>query len=136
LALNHYLAQLDNPQVKFSMRYKQPTNIDQVVQYTLEAESYLYPHKQQSLTTNTIPVAPVLRNSVAEELNTEQHAVEEQLVAATPTKSDPMLSIMKRLDEIESQLKSAINSRKWECSNRPMRPSQSSQTHSTEESKT
>ena len=45
LALNHYLVQLENPQVSFSLRQKQPANIDQAVQYTLEAELYLHPHK-------------------------------------------------------------------------------------------
>ena len=37
LALNRFLSQLDNPQVNFAVRQKQPTNIDQAVQYTLEA---------------------------------------------------------------------------------------------------
>ena len=99
LALNHYLTQLDSPQISFSMRQKQPTNIDQAVQYTLEAESYLHPHKQQNLTTSTLPIAPLLpQSSVDESLpNTEQPVATEQLVAVAPTTSDPMSSIMKRL---------------------------------------
>ena len=45
LALNRFLSQLDDPQINFTVRQKQPGNIDQAVQYTLEAESYLSPHK-------------------------------------------------------------------------------------------
>ena len=37
----------------------------------------------------------------------------QQLIAATPTTSDLMSSIMKRLDEIESQLKSVASSKNW-----------------------
>ena len=71
----------------------------------MEAESYLHPHKHHNLTTqSTLPVAPVLKELKLSA--TEQSEEVEQLVAATPTKSDPMESIMRRLDEIESQLKS------------------------------
>ena len=108
LALNRFLTQLDNPQVHFSVRQKQPTNIDQAVQFTLEAESYLRPHKQHNHTTDTLPIAPLLAQS--ELLNTEQSVATEQLVAAAPTTADPMSSIMKRLDEIESQLKVVTSS--------------------------
>ena len=96
LALNNYLAQLDNPQVNFSVRHKQPTNIDQAVQFTLEAESYLHPHKQQHLTASTLRISPLLGElSVAELSLAEQCVTVDQLVAATPNQSDPMLSIMK-----------------------------------------
>ena len=118
LALNCFLIQLDNPQVNFSVRQKQPTNIDQSVQFTLEAESYLHPHKQHNHTTNTLPIAPLLAQS--ELLNTEQSVATEQLVAAAPTTADPMSSIMKRLDEIESQLKVVTSSKKkWESRGKP-----------------
>ena len=104
LALNHYLTQLENPQVNFSVRHKQPTSIDHAVQYTLEAESYLHPHKQQMFAANvgTVPVTPLLRHSAPQQLTTEQHTTDEQLVAAVPNKSDSMLSIMKRFDALES----------------------------------
>ena len=114
LALNRFLSQLDNPQVNFAVRQKQPTNIDQAVQYTLEAESYLQPHKQPSI-TSTLPVAPLLpESSVGEVSTTNSIVATQQLIAATPTTSDPMSSIMKRLDEIKSQLKSVASSKKWE----------------------
>ena len=72
------------------------------MQFTLEAESYLYPHKQQHLATSTLPISPLLGEpSVAELSPAEQCVTVDQLVAAIPNKSDPMLSITKRLDEIE-----------------------------------
>lgn len=51
------------PKLIFSVRHKQPANVDQAVQYTLEAESYLHPHKQQNLLTNTLPITPLLSKS-------------------------------------------------------------------------
>ena len=136
LALNHYLTQLENPQVNFSVRHKQPTSIDQAVQYTLEVESYLHPHKQQmfAATVGTVPVTPLLTPSAPQQLTTEQHTTDEQLVAAVPNKSDPMLSIMKRLDALESQLKLATSSNKWERRNRPTQASESFQSHLSEQS--
>ena len=118
------------------MRHKQPTSIDQAVQYTLEAESYLHPHKQQmfAATVGTVPVTPLLRSSAPQQLTTEQHTADEQLVAVIPNKSDPMLSIMKWLDALESQLKLATSSNKWEHRNRPTQSSESSQSHSSEQS--
>ena len=114
LALNRYFTQLENPQVNFSVRQKQPTNIDQAVQFTLEAESYLHPHKQQNLTTGTLPLAPLVpQSSIAELLNTEQ------LITAAPTTPDPMQAIMKRLDGIESQLKGVTSLKKWERRSKP-----------------
>ena len=132
LAPNHYLAQLENPQVSFSVRQKQP-NIDQAVQYTLEAESYLHPRKQQNFATqSTLQVAPVLRDP---EVHTTKER--EQLIAATPSKADPIVSIMKRLDEIESQLKLVVTSKKkWEHSSRPPVSGQNSQSHASEQSQT
>ena len=41
LALNQYLAQLENPQVTFSVKQKTPETVDQAVRLTLELESYL-----------------------------------------------------------------------------------------------
>ena len=131
LALNHYLTQLDNPQVNFSVRHKQLTSIDQAVQYTLEADSYLHPRKHQTFSANTVPLAPLLTHSATEQFTTEQYAADEELVAEVPNKSDPMLSIIKRLDDLESQLKLTMSSKKWEHSNRPTQSGQGSQSHST-----
>lgn len=43
LALNAYLAQLDNPQVAFGVKQKTPADLDAAVSATLELESYLNP---------------------------------------------------------------------------------------------
>ena len=40
LALNVFLAQLDDPQVAFSMMQKRPTTLDEAVSATLETECY------------------------------------------------------------------------------------------------
>ena len=44
LALYRFFTQLDNPQVNFAVKQKQPANVDQALQYTLETESYLNSH--------------------------------------------------------------------------------------------
>ena len=43
LALNHYLGQLDNPQIAFSVRQRQPKTLVEAVSGTIEMESYLQP---------------------------------------------------------------------------------------------
>ena len=43
LTLTHYLGQLDNPQVAFSVKQKRPKTVDEAVAATLEMESYLIP---------------------------------------------------------------------------------------------
>jgi len=42
-ALNQYLAQLDNPQVAFSVKQTKPKTVDDAVRSTLEMESFLKP---------------------------------------------------------------------------------------------
>ena len=108
LALSRFLTQIDNPQIHFAVRQKQPANVDQAVQYTLEAESYMNPHKLKvDNTVHVTPVSHILTDDDSQPL--------EQLVAALPSKESPMSVIMKRLDEIEGQLNSLNTSkRKWE----------------------
>ena len=43
LALNHYLAQINNSQIAFSVKQKRPTTLTESVSATLEMESYLNP---------------------------------------------------------------------------------------------
>ena len=43
LTLNHYLGQIENPQVAFSVRQRQPTSLVEAVSATIEMESYLQP---------------------------------------------------------------------------------------------
>ena len=75
LALYRFLTQLENPQVNFAVRQKQPANVDQALQYTLETESYLNSHKQK--------VAPATSHLP------QDNDFAEQLVAATPNKESP-----------------------------------------------
>ena len=43
MALSQFLGQLENPQVAFSVRQKQPTTLIEAVSATIEMESYLKP---------------------------------------------------------------------------------------------
>ena len=43
LALTHYLGQLEQPQLAFSVKQRRPRTVDEVVRTTLEMESYLLP---------------------------------------------------------------------------------------------
>ena len=43
LALNHFLAQIDNPQLVFRVRQRAPPTIDAAVAATMELETYLHP---------------------------------------------------------------------------------------------
>ena len=43
LALNHYLGQIENSQVAFSVRQRQPTSLVEAVSSTIKMESYLQP---------------------------------------------------------------------------------------------
>ena len=73
------------------------------------------------------------QSSVDELPNTEQPVATKQLVAAAPT-SDPMSSIMKRLDEIETQLKAVVSSKKWDRSSKLPESRQRFQNRSTDQS--
>ena len=41
IALNHYLGQIEQTQVAFSVKQKRPKTLDEAVSATLEMESYL-----------------------------------------------------------------------------------------------
>ena len=57
------------------------------------------------------------------------------MIAAVPTTSDPMSSIMKRLDEIETQLKVVASSKKkWDRRSKSPESRQSFQNRSTDQS--
>ena len=116
LALNRFLTQLEHPQINFAVRQKQPANIDQAVQYTLEAESYLNPHKQKVETT----IAPVSHSQT-------DFDPSDELVAATSSRNNPLAVIMNQLDEIECQLNSLSLAKKSEHSSKrnPNRTTQS-----------
>ena len=87
LALNSFLAQIDNPQVAFSVRQKRPETVDAAVAATLEMESYLGPK------------ASHVGQVVAEE---------EVEAAAVASKPDPQMELLQklvvRLDCLEARL--------------------------------
>ena len=107
---------MEHPQINFAVRQKQPANIDQAVEYKLEAECYLNPRKHKVETT----IAPVSHSQVDNDPSDE-------LVAATTSRSNPLAVIMNRLDEIECQLNSLSSAKKSEHSSKrnPNRTTQS-----------
>ncbi len=88
LALNAYLAQLDNPQIAFGVRQRTPANLDAAVSATLELESYLSPRAT---------VANVTGAELKEEATTGQ------VGAVSPSISDPKLVTLveKLIDRVE-----------------------------------
>ena len=89
LALTHYLQQLGNPQVAFSVKQNRPKNVDEAVSATLEMESYLLPKAGR---VGHIP-GP----------ESEQEAIS---VAAVQTRQDSMMNLlqamMERLEKLET----------------------------------
>ena len=83
LALNQYLARLDNPQVAFSVKQGKPKTVSDAVRLTLEIESYLQPSMKQT-------VAQIDPEIVAG--------------AAHQTRDDPLKLILERMDRIEAEL--------------------------------
>ena len=57
LALNHYLGQIDNPQIAFSVRQRQPKTLMEAVSGTIEMESYLQPKPSRIAQVEPEPAA-------------------------------------------------------------------------------
>ena len=49
IALTHYLGQIDNAQLAFSVKQQKPTTLDSAVSATLEIEYYLTYHRKKDL---------------------------------------------------------------------------------------
>jgi len=79
MALTHYLSQIDNIQLAFSVKQQKPRNLDAAVTATLEMESFL-PHKGMPLTVASTDVV---------------HETDQSLVANTSY--DPTAQMMKEL---------------------------------------
>ena len=73
--------------MSFGVRQKQPKTVDEAVQHTLELESYLRPSRP----------GKVAQVSAEDDSET---------IAAASSRMDPMVRIMKRLDDLEAELKS------------------------------
>ena len=97
LALNNFLAQIDDPQLAFGVRQKTPATLDAAVAATLELETYLHPK------ITTAPIAQI------EELPHEEGDV---IAAATHTliryekggTQDLMSKLLERMEKIEAKL--------------------------------
>lgn len=89
-ALNQYLAQLDSPQVAFSVKQTKPTTVDDAVRSTLEMESFL------------VPSVPAGISQVSEESTGSTETV--ATTSARPH-DDVMKLLLERMDRIETELK-------------------------------
>ena len=89
MALTQFLGQVENPQVAFSVRQKQPTTLIEAVSATIEMESYLKPKPSH----------------VAQVEPEQSHA--DTAIAAVQLKQDAMMgvleNIMARLEKLEAQ---------------------------------
>ena len=82
MALTHYLAQIDNTQVSFSVKQRKPTTLDDAVTATLEMESYLDPK---------VELAGVGEETVA-------------AVAQGDSTATVMKELLERMERLESEL--------------------------------
>ena len=93
LALNHFLAQIDNPQLMLRVRQKAPSTLDAAVAATLELETYLQPK------VATTPIAQVK----------EQDSDSDVIAAARYEKGgaqDLMSQLLERMERMEAKLSS------------------------------
>ncbi|KAL5516969.1 hypothetical protein EMCRGX_G002428 [Ephydatia muelleri] len=98
LALNQFLSQLDNPQVAFGVKQKQPQTVDEAALAAMELESYLHPCKPM-----TVGFLPMSQNTAP--ATTDEDDSTASSIAAVQTKTDPALEAIKelveRLDRLE-----------------------------------
>ena len=84
LALERYLGELDNPQVAFTVRQREPKTVDEAVTATLEIQSYLRPGLRQELNASAVAEeAEVHSISVTSSSGSGQDAVVEMLKTLT-----------------------------------------------------
>ena len=75
LALDHYLSQIENSQIAFSVRQQRPKSLNDAVAHTLELESYL-PEKPLRVTAPVVPTE-------AATIRTQQGTIVEMLKSLT-----------------------------------------------------
>ena len=98
LALNQYLAQLENPQVAFSVKQKTPETVDQAVRLTLELESYL---PTKAMPSPGHEIAQIEEPDVTAAIsNASNHPSMHQ-----QQPQDPLQRILQRLEQLEVELK-------------------------------
>ena len=88
LALNQYLARLDNPQVAFAVKQGKPKTTSDAIRLTLEIESYLQPSTKQ-----TVSQVDIDGSALAIVAGTAHHA-----------RDDPLKLILERMERIEAEL--------------------------------
>lgn len=88
LALNQFLSQLEDSQLSFGVRQRNPKTVDEAVSATLELETYLRPGK----TLMTAVVTGSVDDGVA------------GVSRSTQESSSPLQQVLDRLERIESQL--------------------------------
>ena len=105
LALERYLGELDNPQVAFAVRQREPKTVDKAVTATLEIQSYLRPGLRQELNASAVAEEAEAHSiSVTSSSGSGQDAVVEMLKALT-----------ERLERLETSLGGTV------AGKRPMR---------------
>ena len=86
IALTHYLSQIDNLQLAFSVKQQKSTNLDAAVSATLEMESYLTPKPATLEIASTDVECPADQTSSLS-------------ASATTTDTDPTACLVKQLIE-------------------------------------
>ena len=101
LALTHFLGQLSNPQVAFSVKQSRPKNLDEAVTATLEMESYLVP-----CTSGGKGVAQVDVRELPADTPTEDLAI--AATGSGPNQSGELLrtmtKLLQRVENLEMRL--------------------------------
>ena len=97
LALNQYFERIDDGQLAFAVRQKQPKTVDDAVQATLELQSYLP-------TPKVVHPQDIVAGLDADESSEDEHT--DVIAAATARKSNRFGQLLDRLDRMEADIKS------------------------------
>ena len=99
LALNQYLARLDDPQLGFSVRQSKPKSVDEAIRVTLEMESYM----QASKSATPVQISQV---------QLEDNEAPATVAAATSKKpGDPLQQILQQMEELKAGLEAVQQQR-------------------------
>ena len=97
LALNQFLDRIDDGQLAFAVRQKQPKTVDDAVQATLKLQSYLP-------TTKVTPPQDIVAGLTAEE--SDEDELTDVIAAAPAGRTDRFGQLLDRLDRMETDIKS------------------------------
>ena len=96
LVLNHFLGQLEDPQLAFGVRQRTPATVDAAVAATLELETYLRPK---------VPTVALVTCG-DRETDGPDDVIAGVAQQRTSVREDPLQRVLDRLDKLESQLRS------------------------------